>query len=788
MRTKRVLTIFGVLTVLLALAVTLWRLPVAAQTGDPVTVVQTYLDAIIAKDFDAALAQVTDDVTHTDTHAPPGLPSVTQGKADFGAYLEGSLSDPEYRLEYTDLQADGDAVTWVTQEWFGIANLPPDFPLPIESRLTAVVTEGKIASILLENDPAWLEKLYAAIPPEAIDPASVVELWTKAFNAGDADALQAVMADDIALKLVSGAPDDPTFEGKEAVLAVMASSGEDHFTLEMSSFLSDGAMLMGTYSGIGDDIRAHNVGPEIGAVEALVEEGLIKTISFIIDPEFNAAYEAADAKLQALQGLSPIEIVQAAYDALAAGDLETMGMFYANDVVVAYPGGRFQGKDAMLTSYAGFLADGLRLEISNYREENGEVRYDQKVYFGDELVDEGVGVAIVEDGQIVVDVVEGYMPLETLPFLGSTALDPIAIVQTAYEAIANGDVDTVAALYADDVALTYPGGKIQGKDAALTILRAWIADGFHSENSNYRENNGEVRYDYKVFFGDELVDENTNGLTIVKDGEIIFDGLEEDKPQSAVAPLVGTWHVKIPGEVPFDAFWTFIADGTFVETSSELGGVGYGPAHGVWRQRPDGYELNFAVFTFDEEGQHSGMAKVYCQIQLESPDQLVAACPAQVLDRDGAVVFEDPVVDASIAKTIEENRDTLNRGTRLKVEPRLKGETAQSSDPVAVIQAFHAAQNAGDVEGMMALIAENAVFHHAPPSGATLDTPESIRSFWQRQVDSKTTGEQTNYQVTGDTVSWDVQLYRNGAAFRTDAPAAVVQDGKITAWDFDPVQ
>ena len=54
---------------------------------------------------------------------------------------------------------------------------------------------------------------------------------------------------------------------------------------------------------------------------------------------------------------------------------------------------------------------------------------------------------------------------------------------------------------------------------------------FRSEISNLRESNGEVRYDYIVYYGSNEIDRDTDGLTIVKNGQIVFDGLEQDKPQ-----------------------------------------------------------------------------------------------------------------------------------------------------------------------------------------------------------------------------------------------------------------
>src|SRR6185503_20191944 len=164
--------------------------------------------------------------------------------------------------------------------------------------------------------------------------------------------------------------------------------------------------------------------------------------------------------------LDPITIVQTYYEAIANKDLDTMTALLADNVLSTYPGGKFQGKDAVLGSIKAVTAEDFHSENSNYRESNGEVRYDYKVYFGDELVDQNTnGLTIVKNGKIVFDGLEQDKPLETLPALGSATLDPITIVQTYYEAIANKDLDTMTALLADNVLSTSPGGKFQGKDA-----------------------------------------------------------------------------------------------------------------------------------------------------------------------------------------------------------------------------------------------------------------------------------------------------------------------------------
>ena len=113
----------------------------------------------------------------------------------------------------------------------------------------------------------------------------------------------------------------------------------------------------------------------------------------------------------------------------------------------------------------------------------------------------------------------------------TTPPSPTSIVQSYYAAINGKKLDEALNYLHNDILLTTPNGKTQGKDAVSKYLAQMLKDDFKSENSNYREKNGEVRYDYIVYFGGSEVDRNTNGLTIVKDGKIIFDGLDGDQPK-----------------------------------------------------------------------------------------------------------------------------------------------------------------------------------------------------------------------------------------------------------------
>lgn len=111
------------------------------------------------------------------------------------------------------------------------------------------------------------------------------------------------------------------------------------------------------------------------------------------------------------------------------------------------------------------------------------------------------------------------------------AADPMTVVKDYYAAINGKNLDKALSLLADDAVATAPGSKLQGKAAIGKMLQENMELNFRSEISNLRESNGEVRYDYIVYYGSNEIDRDTDGLTIVKNGQIVFDGLEQDKPQ-----------------------------------------------------------------------------------------------------------------------------------------------------------------------------------------------------------------------------------------------------------------
>ncbi len=97
--------------------------------------------------------------------------------------------------------------------------------------------------------------------------------------------------------------------------------------------------------------------------------------------------------------------------------------------------------------------------------------------------------------------------------------------------------------------------------------------------------------------------------------------------------LVGTWFVEVPGDAPFQAYQTFGQDGTFVETSSLLGSLVEGPAHGAWRIIGNSTFLTFELFAFDA-GQAVGRIRVRCRVRVNG-DSFAADSAVDILDLAG---------------------------------------------------------------------------------------------------------------------------------------------------------
>ena len=103
--------------------------------------------------------------------------------------------------------------------------------------------------------------------------------------------------------------------------------------------------------------------------------------------------------------------------------------------------------------------------------------------------------------------------------------DPISIVQTAYDRINKGDVDGFMELLSDDAVVIDRSGRYARPEAIRKYLEQdFVPEHVRIELSNLKSDGNDVTYTSKVYLGDKLLATYNDGLDVVVDGRIIFDG------------------------------------------------------------------------------------------------------------------------------------------------------------------------------------------------------------------------------------------------------------------------
>jgi hypothetical protein len=103
--------------------------------------------------------------------------------------------------------------------------------------------------------------------------------------------------------------------------------------------------------------------------------------------------------------------------------------------------------------------------------------------------------------------------------------------------------------------------------------------------------------------------------------------------------LTGTWNVTVTGAGPnpFYSMQTFNG-GTFTETSSQLGLLHEGPAHGVYSCGTHFCNLTFETFEFDPDGIYWGKIRLRALITQNSTTTFSADYSVDFIELDGTVI------------------------------------------------------------------------------------------------------------------------------------------------------
>lgn len=210
----------------------------------------------------------------------------------------------------------------------------------------------------------------------------------------------------------------------------------------------------------------------------------------------------------------PTAVVKSFYEAYNSNDIEKAMSLTAADYVMNDPSGTYDRTGAAV-QWQAVRDSGITFNQTNFVDTgNGRVTSCYEVLADGASVDKGCGnVTHVRDGKIIYD--------------GLESAEQIWVVQKYYKALNAKDLDLAMSFIASDAVFINPTGTYKGADEIRTSLKGLNTDGITFDLSNFRNTEGKIIYDYKVVQGGNLLDEGTNGLTVVKDGQVVFDGTED---------------------------------------------------------------------------------------------------------------------------------------------------------------------------------------------------------------------------------------------------------------------
>jgi ketosteroid isomerase-like protein len=230
-----------------------------------------------------------------------------------------------------------------------------------------------------------------------------------------------------------------------------------------------------------------------------------------------------------LEAAEHIWVVQKFYQILNTKDVEKAMSLTAEDYVMNDPFETYDRNAAAAQWKAVVVDAGLSFKQTEFANTgNGRVTSCYEVFENGNSIDKGCGnVTHVRDGKIIFD--------------GLESAEQIWVVQKYYEGLNAKKLDLAMSFIAPDALFINPTGTYEGADAIRDSLAGLNTDGITFDLSNFRNTDGKIVYDYKVIQAGNLLDQGTNGLTVVEAGWIIFDGVDNTASLSPEEVVQGFW-------------------------------------------------------------------------------------------------------------------------------------------------------------------------------------------------------------------------------------------------------
>jgi ketosteroid isomerase-like protein len=256
----------------------------SACAPNPTEVVKQLNASFEAKDLNALLATLSDDVT-----VAMG-PETLKGKEAVKASFEKVLKEAGKSELVGEYKVEGDTVTWTEKvagaEWekLGLESL--------EANERATVIDGKIATLTWNLTAESLQKLSAA---QTAQLQKVAVAFDEAVNAKNLDAALALVADDVVMSL------DKNYSGKEQLAAGLKAMFEQNTKVVADARTVEGNKLSWTAKVENDEFAKAKLGALEGKVVAVVENGKLKSLVNTWTPDAQKKLESLTATAEAPQ-------------------------------------------------------------------------------------------------------------------------------------------------------------------------------------------------------------------------------------------------------------------------------------------------------------------------------------------------------------------------------------------------------------------------------------------------------------------------------------------------------
>ncbi|MHB8630231.1 MAG: hypothetical protein ACYDEO_29040 [Aggregatilineales bacterium] len=278
---------------LVTFALALVALPLGslAQGSDPASVFNAEVAALNAGDVSAANAAFADN----------GMAAIVgvemfSGQKAIAAWNQEQVTQ-HFHIDAGTPQVTGNVVVGTVKvsndNWtkLGVA--------PLDVNTQAVVTNGKILSLVVSLTPQSGAKLGAALAKaQATDPISIVSGFQAAENTPTTDAAAALLADDVVITIAPPAPNkNNVYNGKAAAQGWLSANVSQHFHADIAanyqigpdSVLSVGRVSMDAWTKLGLN--------SLDAIaQIVVRDGKIEFLTITLTPQSGAKLGAALAK------------------------------------------------------------------------------------------------------------------------------------------------------------------------------------------------------------------------------------------------------------------------------------------------------------------------------------------------------------------------------------------------------------------------------------------------------------------------------------------------------------